>query len=240
MNPRTLATLDSASKAMWAGDAVNAFRLLKLVDLRQEENPMLYHDVLYNLALLASYLDLPEANDYRFKLETTYDKMEGSYKDAMKSLESAWVKDEAALRAKRLKMPPERRLTYYFSPGNARRELRRDIRFVKGLTLPEIRTIGNFHYSLDVDLLNAIMRGYTERELEILRVENSEGIRITNVENDLVQFTIEAYASDVIARTNGVVFVSISRSLSNASNNDYSTLIFRRLNDIFFGPSDLH
>lgn len=137
---------------MWVGDAHESFRILRSITIRPEENPMIYHDLLYNLAILASYLDSPQEGEYSSRLEDLYRKMKPDYQETKKYLESKG-RLEPEPRKKRIGFSPEKRLTYFISPEASRRVLRRDIAFVKGLARPEIRTVGRFRYNVEAGTL---------------------------------------------------------------------------------------
>jgi hypothetical protein len=124
-------------------------------------------------------------------------------------------------------------LTYFISPEASRRGLKRDIAFVKGLARPEIRTVGRFHYSVEAELSNVILRAYTEGEIELSRVDLRSDVRIVNREPDLAQFSMEALSPDIVVRRSGVVWASFSQFRPEDFRIDLAETLMERLNEIF-------
>jgi len=189
--------------------------------------------LLYNLALLSSYLEPFQESEYSMRLEDLYDKMRKSLPETQKFLESKRAKDEAELRRKRTRLGPDRRLTFFISPYASLRELRRDMKFVKGLGHPEINVVGRFRYSLEAELTSITLRAYTSGDIDLARIDNLGEASITYRETDLVQFSLQGTPFDIAARSNGVVIAHFPLNRPEEFQGELARTLMFRLNEIF-------
>lgn len=140
--------LELSWKAIWAGDVSRAYDLLESIAPDEDVDPMLAHDIRFNLAVFSSLLHKDRAAEYRTKIKSLYETAAKYYPKTMKE-RLRRPKQLEELRERTPKMSLEEELSFFISPGVALRELDTAIEFAREFKVAEIHTLGMFRYSFE-------------------------------------------------------------------------------------------